>query len=405
MNKVIVTYEEDTRASAEVTYGNAQNDFPTLTNPHNVSVSYESSEEDVATINNSGVITVKNVTGETTITAVFEGNEEYQPQTVSYTLTVNEGPYEIIDGVFDFVKAGSANPVVHYGSGVTPSTSSTYITESKTWTAGNVTMVTAKSSGNGYRWWGNDYTLRFYNGSYATFSVPSDYVITKIVTTGANFDTADKGTLSGATWTGAENEVTLSVTNTRNIKTITVTYGPSYTQEVQSYGWASHVTPAPVEFAAGDAYVVIAASVAAGLTLEEVTEAPAGTPVLLKGAGTKTITVVASATAPATNLLSVCDGTIEDDKYAYVLAKYGTGACFKQWTGAASALNGRVVLLLDEQVASRSSFDLDGSAAGISLTENGSVNNDNSFYNLSGQRVAQPTKGLYIVNGKKVLMK
>ena len=26
-------------------------------------------------------------------------------------------------------------------------------------------------------------------------------------------------------------------------------------------------------------------------------------------------------------------------------------------------------------------------------------------YNLKGQRVSQPTKGLYIVNGKKVIMK
>ena len=27
------------------------------------------------------------------------------------------------------------------------------------------------------------------------------------------------------------------------------------------------------------------------------------------------------------------------------------------------------------------------------------------YYNLNGQRVAQPTKGLYIVNGKKVVIK
>ena len=29
----------------------------------------------------------------------------------------------------------------------------------------------------------------------------------------------------------------------------------------------------------------------------------------------------------------------------------------------------------------------------------------NEFFNLAGQRVAQPTKGLYIVNGKKVVIK
>ena len=30
---------------------------------------------------------------------------------------------------------------------------------------------------------------------------------------------------------------------------------------------------------------------------------------------------------------------------------------------------------------------------------------DNQYFNLAGQRVAQPTKGLYIVNGKKVILK
>ena len=33
------------------------------------------------------------------------------------------------------------------------------------------------------------------------------------------------------------------------------------------------------------------------------------------------------------------------------------------------------------------------------------VQSSEVFYNLSGQRVAQPAKGLYIVNGKKVIMK
>ena len=31
--------------------------------------------------------------------------------------------------------------------------------------------------------------------------------------------------------------------------------------------------------------------------------------------------------------------------------------------------------------------------------------NDEGYFNLAGQRVAQPTKGLYIVNGKKVVIK
>ena len=43
-------------------------------------------------------------------------------------------------------------------------------------------------------------------------------------------------------------------------------------------------------------------------------------------------------------------------------------------------------------------------ATGIKSIENGQLTIDN-YFDLQGRRVAQPTKGLYIVNGKKVIMK
>ena len=48
-------------------------------------------------------------------------------------------------------------------------------------------------------------------------------------------------------------------------------------------------------------------------------------------------------------------------------------------------------------------FD-DGETTGINNVERMAIEND-CYYNLAGQRVAQPTKGLYIVNGKKVIIK
>ncbi|MBP1540974.1 MAG: hypothetical protein ILA25_02255 [Prevotella sp.] len=50
-------------------------------------------------------------------------------------------------------------------------------------------------------------------------------------------------------------------------------------------------------------------------------------------------------------------------------------------------------------------FDDDNEPTGIKAVNNIDTNADGIYYNLSGQRVAQPTKGLYIVNGKKVIMK
>ena len=41
----------------------------------------------------------------------------------------------------------------------------------------------------------------------------------------------------------------------------------------------------------------------------------------------------------------------------------------------------------------------------VNLNVNGNVNDNRSFFNLNGQRVTRPTKGLYISNGKKVIIK
>ena len=45
-----------------------------------------------------------------------------------------------------------------------------------------------------------------------------------------------------------------------------------------------------------------------------------------------------------------------------------------------------------------------GNTTGINSVDNGQLTVD-SYYDLQGRRVAQPTKGLYIVNGKKVMIK
>lgn len=51
------------------------------------------------------------------------------------------------------------------------------------------------------------------------------------------------------------------------------------------------------------------------------------------------------------------------------------------------------------------SFDNDSETTGVEEFKNSNMKELKSYYNLSGQRVAQPTKGLYIVNGKKVVVK
>ena len=62
---------------------------PTLTTGNASSVTYESTKTEVATINAAGEVTIVGP-GETTIKAIFAGNDNYKPQTVSYTLTVTD---------------------------------------------------------------------------------------------------------------------------------------------------------------------------------------------------------------------------------------------------------------------------------------------------------------------------
>lgn len=76
-------------ASRSVTLGAEDNNFPTLSNENNLSVTYSSSDTSVATINANGEITLI-AAGKTEITAAFAGNDEYEEGKVSYTLTVNE---------------------------------------------------------------------------------------------------------------------------------------------------------------------------------------------------------------------------------------------------------------------------------------------------------------------------
>ncbi len=179
---------------------------------------------------------------------------------------------------------------------------------------------------------------------------------------------------------------------------------------VTSYGWATYIPSHAVEFPANRAYVVTEVSNEGKTTVEAVEKVPAGTPLLLKGEGQVTADIIdEEVDAPTTNMLSIGTGTTPDGKFPYVLAKNGEGkAGFKLWTGAASVLKDRVVMMLDSEISGNGSrnflFLEDGETTAIDVrSKMDDVRGE--YFNLNGQRVAQPTKGLYIVNGKKVVVK
>lgn len=92
--------------------------------------------------------------------------------------------------------------------------------------------------------------------------------------------------------------------------------------------------------------------------------------------------------------------------YNYTLA-YDGGPVFKHSTGSGSVSANKAYLRTTVNAPTEAhglDFVFENETTGIETIDNSHLKVDN-YFNLSGQRVAQPTRGLYIVNGKKVVIK
>ena len=175
--------------------------------------------------------------------------------------------------------------------------------------------------------------------------------------------------------------------------------GKETTPAVSDAGWATYVTVNPVRFANGDAFVVASAS--DKVYMESATDVPANTPVVLKGAGVKTAMVLDDAPAAPTNALAVSTGGTVD---GYVLSKKNSVVGFYKWNGG-SLTSGKVYLPSSAVTSSSRDFiGFEGDVTGINEVKN-QKETVNGIFDLQGRKVVTPSKGLYIVNGKKVVIK
>jgi len=176
--------------------------------------------------------------------------------------------------------------------------------------------------------------------------------------------------------------------------------------------YVTYVTTNAVDFTGlgVKGYIATAAS-ASSVSLDEVTKVPAKTPLVLKGTASTEykLPVCATVAAPASNLLKAGDGTtsIGGDSYDYILSD----GKFYHASPAGPVAVGKAYLHLDDEPAAAGreflEIEIDGYATGINMVngEGLKVNGSETYYDLQGRRVLYPTKGLYIVNGKKVVIK
>ena len=188
-----------------------------------------------------------------------------------------------------------------------------------------------------------------------------------------------------------------------------------YASITPAYDKTTYVTTSALDFTAVDgldAYVATSAN-ASSVTMTKVeVPVPAGTPLMLIGtAGTTyNVPVVTTASAPAGNLLRAGDGTTVIGgtlKYDYIL--YTDGLFYRANEGALAA--GKAYLHLDDApVGARSLNIVFDDEEVTSISEELRVKSEKSVpaagvFDLQGRKVAQPQKGLYIVNGKKIMVK
>ena len=141
---------------------------------------------------------------------------------------------------------------------------------------------------------------------------------------------------------------------------------------------------------------------------------PANTGVLLKGTGTVNIPVAATGTAVEGNDFLVNNGgttfTGDASYYYFGLVKDSDPLTFRKFVPSDTAIPAdkaylKVLKSSVGDLARGLEFVFDDEVTGVNEVRSQKEDVRSEWFDLQGRKVAQPQKGLYIVNGKKVVLK
>jgi hypothetical protein len=191
------------------------------------------------------------------------------------------------------------------------------------------------------------------------------------------------------------------------------------TVTISSAGMGTFCSTHPLDFSGTDdvkAYIVSAFKPSTGeVTLTRITDVPANTGIVVKGdADTYTIPWGPGETIVSNMLVGVTENTVlnkvDGDYTNYILAKKNGNLGFYAVSDGSTLSAGKAYLPLPTaQLPSgagvrQMTMIFDDETTGIQQSIS-SVESNKDYYDLQGRRVSTPTHGLYIVNGKKVVIK
>ena len=388
--------------AVEINKGATESEYtlPTLTNPHSLPITYTVTGTDDLAIEVDGEILVDtDIEGEVTITASFAGNASYKPANVSYTITVVDktkkgsiyNPYTVAE-VLDGTATGNGIYVQGYIVGEFVGKSTNPRTSGFT-TDANIALADA-----------------FTSSPTVASSIPVALPIDALKTAWGN-KTNSGSTMGYQVLVKGNAE---GYFNVNGIKSTTEVIAVKVPAKIGATGYTTFASTKALDLSDLPAgLTAYKASAVSGnkVTFTAVTDAvPAGTGLLLEGTASQTyaIPVAATASALADNLLVGCTASTNLTANAsyYVMVNDGGTAKFQSLEDNGATIPAGKAYLAAPAGARQLTFDF-GDATGIDneLRVNSEDFATGAWYTLDGRRVANPTKGIYIVNGKKVVIK
>ena len=394
----------------------------------NKNVSWESDDEEVATVSSSGVVTAEGV-GTATITVTTEDGNKTATCDVTVT-TAGGGGEDFPSVTFDFTDADAWGWPTDYVL-----TEKSYTNDGYTFTLG--------ASSNGHKivmsndvpkaliFGRKDATLIFpafpfnvskfiiYGNSTASANTTFNIYVgqTKLFTSDFTNCKLTHEIVIPTNYQTAGTVYTYKVTNANNAQVSKIEVFGYENVAVTTAGLATYASDNNLDFTNVEGLVANSAKINGNtVTFESVATVPAGEGILLKA--TEELTETATFAVPVVSTVTAWDAadndfirgnneavqSTEGNTHNYILSTNASGVVGFYLAAGKTIPKNRAYLSTTSTGAPALDMNWGEGTTGI-VNVNRETMINNQYYTLDGRRVAQPTKGLYIFNGKKVVIK